>query len=183
MTASLPAQRLRAGVSSQVESYDEETYRLKPGDTYRSLSYTFYNSDKYERALTLFNRDHVQASDGARLEPPVLAAGQPVFIPPPRILEKYYGVDAPEPTPVASLSANLQAPRPPAPAPAAPARTGTVAEDGRTYQVPAGGEMFLQIARRALGSGDRWVEIYKLNPQYNPQDAVPGGTVLRLPRQ
>ena len=104
-----------------------------------------------------------------------------MYIPPARILEKYYGADAPEPAPVASLSGNLQASPSTTPAPAAPVRSGPAAEDGKTYQVPAGGEMFLQIARRALGNGDRWVEIYKLNPQYNPKEAVPGGTVLRLP--
>jgi nucleoid-associated protein YgaU len=42
--------------------------------------------------------------------------------------------------------------------------------------------MFLQIAWRALGDGERWVEIYRLNPQYNPKAPVPGGTVLRLPK-
>src|SRR5262249_31759082 len=41
-----------------VDSYDEETYICRANDTFRSISQAFFHTDKYERALVLFNRAH-----------------------------------------------------------------------------------------------------------------------------
>jgi nucleoid-associated protein YgaU len=61
------------------------------------------------------------------------------------------------------------------------ASTGGKAE-GKVYQVASGGEMLLSIAERTLGNRDRWSEIYRLNPQVQPQYPIPAGTVLRMPQ-
>ena len=49
------------------------------------------------------------------------------------------------------------------------------------YRVREGGEMVLEIAQRTLGSGDRWTEIYRLNPTIFPREVIPGGRQLQLP--
>jgi hypothetical protein len=76
--------------STQVDSYDEETYLCKQGDTFAGICAKFYQSEKYSQALLLFNRNHPRATAGVRQDPPSLAPGQPVYIPPLRVLEKRY---------------------------------------------------------------------------------------------
>ena len=76
--------------SAQVDSYDEETYLCKQGDNFAAISTKFYLNEKYAQALLLFNRNHPRATAGVRQDPPSLAAGQPVYIPPLRVLEKRY---------------------------------------------------------------------------------------------
>jgi hypothetical protein len=39
-----------------------------------------------------------------------------------------------------------------------------------------------EIAIRTLGSADRWMEIFRLNPGLNPKETIPAGTRLLLPR-
>src|SRR5262249_40944097 len=39
-----------AGTTPQVESYDEETYRARPGETFQSISQRHYQSDRYAQA-------------------------------------------------------------------------------------------------------------------------------------
>jgi hypothetical protein len=157
------------GAVAQVESYDEETYVCRPNDTFRTISQAYFKTDKYERALVLFNRNHPLATEAVRQSPPVLREGQSVYIPPQRILEKYYSSVIGE-------------------GPLAPAATLTSqgvqqnsAATEKAYRVRPSGEMFYDIARRTLGSGERWLEIYRLNPQFNPKDPVPAGSDLRLP--
>jgi hypothetical protein len=146
----------------QVESYDEETYVCRPGDTFRAISQAYYHSEKYERALLLFNRNHPLAGDAVRQEPARLPTGQAVYIPPLRILEKYYG------------GAGDPATRP------VSGGAFTPSSD-RTYRVGVNPEMLLDIARRTLGDENRWVEIYRLNPRIDPKDPVPAGSELRMP--
>jgi nucleoid-associated protein YgaU len=159
-----------------VESYDEETYICKPGDTFASISRQYYQAEKYERALLVFNRNHPRASDVIRQDPPLLNAGQPVYIPPLRVLEKQYASVIPDHIP-------LPPSVPPSPlagsTPGYPA-SSPVSGD-RLYRVRANGEMIWDIAQRTLGKGERWAEIYGLNPQLNPQQPVPGGYTLHLP--
>jgi hypothetical protein len=179
-----------------VESFEEETHACKPADTFRSISEQYYNSPKYERALLLFNRNHPRASDALRHDPPVLSAGQPVFIPPLRILESRYAsiIDQPTPLPAGAIAppggspVGLSAPRPViGPAPIAPGTSGTpstswsIPPGGPTYRVRKSGEKFLDIARHTLNNADRWWDVYLLNKGFNPTETVPAGTVLHLP--
>jgi hypothetical protein len=157
-----------------VESYDEETYTWRPADSFRAISQGYYHSETYERALLLFNRNHPLATDAVRRDPPVVQAGQPIYIPPARILEKYYASAITEVAHLAPAAATETI------TPTARIAPQPVQEEKR-YRVKNGGEMVLDIARRTLGNSDRWTEIYRLNPRFDPKDPLPAGSELRLP--
>lgn len=170
-----------------VESYDEEMYPCKAEDSFDSICERFYHAKKYAQALVLFNRDHPRGADGVCKDPPTLAAGQVVYLPPLWVLERRYGQAIPDHTPLPSAASLVSPPVPagPArnPAPAAAGSSGgwTGANAERQYKVRKDGETFYEIARHTLGNPDRWGEIYRLNPRYEPQNPVPAGTVLRMP--
>jgi hypothetical protein len=170
----IPAKPAAAG--PRVESYDEETYRPRPDDTFASISKRFYQSDKYAQALLLFNREHPRAGDGIRRDPPTLS-GQAVYIPPIGVLERRHADVIPniEPAPTAPSPVGRDVPR----GDGAPSAAGRAAT--RAYQVAAGGETMLQIARTQLGNSDRWREIDKLNPGWKAEFPIPAGTTLILP--
>ncbi len=44
-----------------------------------------------------------------------------------------------------------------------------------------GAETLRDIARRTLGSSDRWSDLHKLNPTLNPDEPLSSGTIVRLP--
>jgi MraZ protein len=49
------------------------------------------------------------------------------------------------------------------------------------YQVRTAGETMRDIARRTLGAGERWTDVYKLNPSIHPEDSLNVGAVVHLP--
>ncbi|HVS40352.1 MAG TPA: hypothetical protein VMS17_32645 [Gemmataceae bacterium] len=51
----------------------------------------------------------------------------------------------------------------------------------QAYRVHANGETMRDIARHALGTGERCTEVYKLNPALHPEDVLAAGTVVHLP--
>jgi hypothetical protein len=207
MGATPPASQ---AATPQVDAYDEMTYRCQPQDTFATVSTKFYRTDKYARALQMFNRNHPRATDGVKLDPPMLA-GQSVYVPPVRILEKDYAAFVPNLTPVPPLKATPEHPTPvgaaspaigtlpgqgasptvPPPAGTVPTALPTAGGNAagswsnplgeKMYVVRSNGERFLEIARRTLGNENRWPEIYKLNQRFNPSYPIPGGTVLKLP--
>jgi nucleoid-associated protein YgaU len=161
----------------QVESFDEETYRCKPGDTFESICEAKYLSPKFAQALLLFNRNHPLAAPGVLQNPPVLQVGQAIYIPPAGILQRRY------PTAVRDLSP-LPAAGTPAPAPAADPGAAAAASSGtRGYRVRGDKEWLRDIARRTLGDSERWLDLYRLNPFVKPEYPVPPNTVLRLPAE
>lgn len=54
-------------------------------------------------------------------------------------------------------------------------------ETTKVYRVPAEGQHIIEIARDTLRDGNRWPEIFRLNPTIQPAQRIPGGTQLRLP--
>jgi hypothetical protein len=163
--------------SADVESYDEESYPCKGNDTFRSISLAYYHTDRYERALQLFNRNHPLAAEALRQDTVVLQSGLNVYIPPKRILDKYYvGAAA---VPAKGTADQLSGPQVSSRASAAQGTSG----GDRTYRVKNNGEMFREVARNALGDPERWAEIYRLNPRFDPAEPIPSGTDLRLPSQ
>jgi hypothetical protein len=162
---------------TQVESYDEQMYRCQPNDTFQSISTRFYLSDKYDKALLLFNRSHPLGCAGCRQEPPILRPGENVYLPPLFILEKRYSASIPDLKPVA--------PTPPSAVPSMGNRTGQIAgaspSQAKFYRVRGRGERFIDIAKHSLGDICRWREIYQMNPTHPPDKFIPGGTVLNLP--
>jgi hypothetical protein len=173
----------------QVESFDEETYRCRPGDTFAAISKEKYHTEKYADALLLFNQAHPMAAEGLHHTQPVLQAGQSVYIPPVSVLEKRYPNVLPNLTPLAPAPAALTsapgAEHPPTAVPASgvgAATAGAANAAYRTYRVRSNaGEYMREVARRALRDSERWQDIYKLNPNVRPEFPVATGTVLRLP--
>jgi MraZ protein len=51
----------------------------------------------------------------------------------------------------------------------------------QVYRVRTPGETMRDIARRTLGAGERWTDVYKLNPSIHPEDSLKAGTVVHLP--
>lgn len=163
--------------SVPVVSYDEDSYQCRAGDTFRSISQQFYKSERFERALLLFNRNHPRASDEIRREPPALA-GQTVYLPPDWVLTPY--LSAAEPP--SAVAPHAAAPVSAAPATVAPAPVAIPAVQAtRSYRVRSTGERYFEIAKRTLNDGSRWWEVYMLNKSHSPQEIIPAGTVLRMP--
>lgn len=163
------------GTVPQVESFDEEEYRARVGDTFQSISMQFYRTDKYAQALLLFNRSHPLASEAIRQDPPALRPGQAVYVPPGGILERRHGTAVPELTPLPPTGA------PRTDRPLYAPTEGTAAAGSATYRVQGIGESWWEIARKTLRGGERWYEIQRLNPEHRAELPVPGGTLLRLP--
>lgn len=85
-----------------------------------------------------------------------------------------------------------ETPAPPTPPPAPPAREPSPPPAPTTMPAPPGtplyrvrgkGESLRAIAERTLGSGDRWPEIYRLNPDLQPELIVPPGKEVCLPAE
>jgi nucleoid-associated protein YgaU len=162
----------------QVDSFDEEAYRCKPGDTFQSISTRFLGVDKYAQALLMFNRAHPMAGEGLLQMPPVLSPGTIVYIPQAKILEKRYGGVIQDLTP----TRNDQKPAQPAASTPSPTPQAQQPQSGwRKYKVRGAGEWMLDIARRTLGNPERWREIYRLNESFRPEQVVPGNAVIYLP--
>jgi hypothetical protein len=156
-------------------------------NTLEAVSQQEYFTQKYARALLLYNRD-MRMGDAYRDEAPRLQVGQKVKIPPAWVLEQRYPNEIRNNPPAAPLApANTGAPIA-STVPAAGTNTGApakqpVATGTKTYTVRGPNERLYEIARQVLGNGMDWPEIYRLNIDLNiePQNAVPVGTVLRLP--
>jgi hypothetical protein len=169
-----PTARL-APTTPEVDSFDEAIYPCQPGDTFASIAAKYYGAQlDYGQALLWYNRNHPDAGDGIRQEPPVLA-GQRVYIPlEKRVLEQRY----PKLIPGLPATAAPSAPAAPATPPATPAATPTYPQ----YRVAQkDGETMFAIAQRTLGNGFRWKEIAVLNPNLASDFAVEANKVLRLP--
>ena len=66
--------------------------------------------------------------------------------------------------------------------PLPPATAAVPAPPLPRYQVrAAAGEMMRDIAGRSLGNAERWVDIYRMNPSFDPARPVPAGSVLQMP--
>jgi hypothetical protein len=117
--------------AAKVDSYDEETYLCKQGDKFEDISTKFYQTDKYAQALLLFNRNHPRAAAAVRQDPPMLAVGQPVYIPPLRVLEKLHATAIPDHAPV-NQTGSLNSTNPDTRSPATPSTNSGAAPGGPT---------------------------------------------------
>jgi hypothetical protein len=196
-----PSETQAAAQAPQVRDYYDEPFRCTPDvRTFEAIAKKQYGSERYARALLLYNRDYNPAlppSENTR-EDTNLPTGQKVVMPPASVLEDRFAAAVRDYQPARQVVAAAPAARgqpiastPVAPSPpGAPAAAATAAANiGRpaaaatvSYQVQGGGEMLWQIARDRLGDAKRWVEIYRLNPDIQPAFAIPAGTVLRLPQ-
>lgn len=105
---------------------------------------------------------------GSAVLPPITTPPAPpaIVVPPP--------VEAP-PTPQIEVKAPVVRDVPGEP-PLAPT-PGPVVQ----FKVTSSGETFKTLAKKTLGSSERWGDIHKLNPIYRTDAAFPIGTTVRLP--
>jgi hypothetical protein len=167
----------------QVESWDEETYRVKPGDTFDQISMAHFNTKNYGDALRRFNVTHPQATERMRADPPNLEAGEFIYIPPAYILEKRHGVALiPGYKPQSEAASANDTPRTSNSSPRT-SPTSKDAADYKLYRVSPSGQNMREIARAALGNPDKWNDIYNLNPALDPAYAVRGSTTIKVPAE
>jgi hypothetical protein len=167
-----------------------------PGETHFGLvALRFYGNDKYAEALLEYNKRHAtQIRNGSVIltNPRSLPTGQQVLRPPVGILERDFGALIPGARPtgptVPTIPSNIPAVKLSTPSPlvaspgVAAVSNPPVAGSSRSYRVQnPSGESILDIAERQLGDRGRWNEIYRLNPNYQPQFRIPVGTELKMP--
>ncbi|MFN4260078.1 MAG: hypothetical protein ACK4RK_12350 [Gemmataceae bacterium] len=177
----VPNQRPPVFQTPQVMSYDEEMYRAQPNDTIRGICQRFYHHEKYEQALLAFNRSHPMASEGLRMDPPQIAPGQPIFIPPLHILKARYGAAIPGYGVASADIPTAPAPRPPSPPGGAGQTSWSNPGIAKFYKVGSANETFRDVARKTLNNPERWMQIYQLNPTFDPKIPLPIGAELRMP--
>jgi LysM repeat protein len=178
----------------QVESTELRAYSPVQGDTYATISARFYGNDKYSAALAQFNVDKERDNRFSSVWP-----GQRIFIPAREYLERRYAaqiantsqrpaarspLDATGPTsrylpPMETASAGAKE-KLTTPVTAERTKSGNKSEYVR-YMVREKDSLF-SIAKKKLGNGDRWTEIYALNKELVPDPNKPEtGVVLKLP--
>ncbi len=111
----------------------------------------------------------------------------PVAVDPPSVLPPTLPPVAP-PEPKAHQTPEPMPPAPVSPPPSAVIQVSQVGEPPlagmgplQCYRVRGNGETMRDIARHTLGAGERWSEVYKLNPSLRPEDTLAAGTVVHLP--
>jgi hypothetical protein len=188
----IPVRSQAAAPMPKVTSYDVENHEVQPGDnSMADVSKRLYGSDKYTNALLQYNRQHPFAAQDLKSDPPVLRPGTKIYSPPAYVLEspEFAGPAAQASSSPAAVRAGTPVPLSSAPgnpsAVAAPPPGTKVAVGGPdgsgNYRVRDGGEHIFDIARNVYGTGDRWAEIYRLNPGLRPEFPIPAGTVVKLP--
>jgi Tfp pilus assembly protein FimV len=190
-----------------VEVFDLEVYIARPGDTLASISQARFQSEKYEQALALFNRERNPQFDTPR-------PGRYVYIPPVDYLERRFrhvipgqpaspGPASPAGSPAARavtsnqpggarqasfpqgpssgvVTAGGSLPGRPAPMPGQDASLKALA-GGKRYQVRPNDTVWT-IAKRTLGTGERWPDILRLNREVlRDVNQLQVGMILRLP--
>lgn len=154
--------------------FDVDLYDPKKDDSYESISQSIYNDKRYAAALRAFNRN--QQLQGGRL----------VELPPIYILKRRYPNMTGTPVGTGASGAGAGALPTSAQPNWGPAGGELVpvtpAAKRGVFVVPQGGMTFRQIAREKLGDGNRWGDIYNMNPHFTDTNAVlPAGTEVKLP--
>jgi hypothetical protein len=166
--------------TATVMVHDMQSYQVRGGETFASVSQHAYGSDRYAAALQMYNRDY-----GPNRTVTTLQAGQMVMLPPLQFLqERYASAIGDARSNITNVSVAPVSINPPVPMPVPmPNTTPTLptTDATKTYRVPAEGQLLYAIALQTMGDGNRWSEIYRLNPNLQPLQPVPGGTMLRLP--
>jgi hypothetical protein len=174
-----PAVRPVAPPQPTKDSYLEEQYRWRTGDSFANVSSQYYSSPKYADALLKYNQDYPLATREMRQNPPAIAPGSVVWIPPARILERDYPTQLGGLQPIATPTS-----RPSVEAVGAPpglANSNRPAD--MLYRVRQPSESVQEIARRTLGNSFLASRIQGMNPtlSQDPRLPIPAGTILRLP--
>ncbi len=144
-----------APVAAKVTFHRIDMVATQQAVTFEDLSVAHYGKKEYAAALVQFNQDNGGAVAGPN---GAVGKGQKVYFPE----EAYFKPETPAPLPV--VTPIVVAPR------------GKVTS---AYEVPAGGESLMTIARN---DSEHAKAIMALNPSIaSVTDLVPAGTLLRLP--
>ncbi len=93
--------------SPRVDTWTEQSYVCKPGETYTSISQKIYGTAEYAKALQMWNENHPRA----RVDAPksgLLLPGQDIYYPPTAELSRRYGNFMPKITPASATGTNAQ---------------------------------------------------------------------------
>jgi nucleoid-associated protein YgaU len=166
-------------LETRVDSYDEDWYYCKSGDTLEAISQKFYYTPKYEQALRQYNLDR-NYKPIFRQDKPILPSGEVVKVPPARILERTYptlipGYRSRTNEPVQTTPAAVRNPG------QAPSSNLESIGSPRVYTVRREGMTLRDIAREELRDENQWTRIFNLNRQWNPSAPLPVGTSIYLP--
>ncbi len=141
-------------------TFDVDIYNPTDKDSYETISLEFYNDKRFAAALKAFNQNKP------------LQGGAYVNVPPIHVLKRQFPNAGGAAVPVGATGGPDWG--------AAPARPAANARNA--FVVPQGGMTLEEVARHTMGSGQRWRDIYDLNPQVtNTAAVVPAGTELKLP--
>jgi hypothetical protein len=179
--ATAPYRRIPITSAPEVESFDEEIYRCRAGDSFARISQRFYQTDRYAQALEAFNRNHPQAGQAVRQQPGSLVVGQQIHIPPIAILRKRHASviseEGTQPAHVADPREERTSSRP-----TPKGESDDNSSGSREYTVyNPNGETMREIAEKLLGNANRWQDIAKLNPGFQPLLPIPATASIKLP--
>jgi nucleoid-associated protein YgaU len=182
------------GDQPKVISYDAKAYLTLEGDSFEQIAETMYHTSGYGEALARYNRSRFRGDD-------VLPTGAKVRVPPMEVLGQQRGMASTG----TARDAFQKVDRMPYVMSNAPAGAGVAipisnhppiqqsAFDHQLVGTPAPehpgnqyraerNETLWAIAKRHLGDGRRWREIYNLNrDRLTSETQVPAGTTLRMP--
>lgn len=178
----------------KVISYDAKAYLTLEGDSFERIAETMYHTSGYGEALARYNRSRFRGDD-------VLPTGAKVRVPPMEVLGQQRGMASTG----TARDAFQKVDRMPYVMSNAPAGAGAAipvsnhppiqrsAFDHQLVGTPAPeppgnhyhaerNETLWAIAKKHLGDGRRWREIYNLNrDRLVSETQVPAGTTLRMP--
>jgi nucleoid-associated protein YgaU len=151
-----------ARLSTTEAAPGDELYTVERNDNYWSIAQKRYGSGAYFKALYEYNRRQAGQAN-------IISPGTQLRLPDEATLHRLYPTLCPPPQRLADRGQ---------------ARTASAnVEAGRgDYEVQDGDTLF-RIARRELGNGSRFAEVYELNRDRigQPTDRLQPGTRLRLP--
>jgi hypothetical protein len=178
--------------SPQIDTYEEMPYSCQADDDFSKISEQFYNTAKYATALRLFNRNHPKATAALNEESPSLA-GETVYIPPTRILEKFYGSSIQEQMPASHYSShpsnpgcvvcpytgkcypsNPQDDMPATTKPKKKKKKDANGDEGAQAGQPASGSNVSRLIEEAKSTEDAPVQTELDTTEYRKSDAKPG---------
>jgi hypothetical protein len=159
-----------------IESYDEDLHQLSFNDAkdektrreaFRGICRKYFEDEGFADALYLYNRENPTGNGYVR-------------VPPIEVLTKKF----PNQVPRGSVKtvANSVSPSREEPV-VAPVSFANPVRDLPIYTVEGNGETLREIARKQLGNEGYWQALQDLNISVNPNEKIPAGTRLRLPRR
>jgi nucleoid-associated protein YgaU len=151
-----------ARLSNAAATPSDELYTVQRNDNYWSIAQKEYGSGAYFKALYEYNRRHAGQAN-------VIRPGAQLRLPDESTLQRLYPTLCPPPQRLADQGQARTA-------------SANVEVGPGNYEVQAGDTLF-RIARRELGNGSRFAEVYELNRDQirEPTERLEPGTRLRLP--